>query len=308
MVALSVAVSDFGVSPAALEITADVSGPSPSTATAGGVWEGTGRRAGHQVCWRILGTALELSETSLLPGVALRDAERRIQFPRGLLPALGVAQLADDALVVTIAMHAPPGGVTVYQLHFALPADPPLVQCAVTTVDSWFAATPASVPATPEPVGVSLGTALTVAFDSVVEAAGRHAWRTSMLLGGEAAHPVHVGLLLDLERPTAGILAVEAPVRPPRAPAARTRCTHHCTRCCAHCSLRPSRGVLGRPTGRQRCPSPLGSPQRTSLRRPSSRRSPLAPRLSLCPPPSSLAARTTHRLMPCLCRDAKHAA
>ena len=213
---LSVPLSDFTVSPPAFEIAADAltaGGSTPSDASAGGIWEGAGRRAGHQVCWRIAGADLELSETSLLPGVALREAERRIRFPSGLLPTLGLAQLPDGSLLVSVAMHAaPPGGVIVRQVHFALAPDPPLVHGAVTPIDSWFAATPTNVPGTIEPVGVALGTAKTAAFDATAEAVGGRAYRTSLVLGGEAAHAVHVTLLLDLDRPEGGVLSLEAPL------------------------------------------------------------------------------------------------
>ena len=75
--------------------------------TAGGVWEGSGRRSGHQICWRIAGAELELSESCLLPGVALAGSDLRLRFACGLLPTLGLVQLPDDSLLLSAALHAP---------------------------------------------------------------------------------------------------------------------------------------------------------------------------------------------------------
>ena len=151
---VAVPTADFASEPPTLEITptwassgdAAATSATPSV-TAGGVWEGSGRRLGHQVCWRVSGADLELSETCLLPGATLVDAERHIRFPSNLLPSVGVAQLAGDgdALLVSAAMHAPGavGGVIVYQLRFGLPTtDAALVQGAVVRRASWFAAPP----------------------------------------------------------------------------------------------------------------------------------------------------------------------
>ena len=169
-----------------------------ATAAAGGVYEGRGRRAGHQVCWRIAGSELEVSETCLVPGVSLVGAELRLRFAASLLPPLGLSQMADDALVLSAAMHAPSGGVFVYQLRFELPRDAGLLHGAVIRRPSWFSSTPGGgALSTPEPVGASLGTALTAAFDVSAEAAGARAWRTSLLLGGESVHALHVSLLTD---------------------------------------------------------------------------------------------------------------
>ena len=159
-----------------------------------------------QVCWRIARSNLELSETSLLPGVELRDAALRVSFPSGLLPAVGVAQLNNDALLILFAMHAPPpGGIFVCVLHFELPPDRGLVRGAVTLHDSWFARDPTFLVSRREktyiePVGKSLGAARTGAFDDLVERVGERMWRTSMLLAGEAAHAIQVTLLLDFDR------------------------------------------------------------------------------------------------------------
>ena len=210
--------TEFAVEPPTLEIA---SGWTASTlelsaapsAAAGSIWQGSGRRSGHQVCWRISGAVLELSETTLLPGITIVDAERRIRFPNNLLPSVGLAQLDDDALLVSVVMHAPSGGVFVYQMRFGAPADPALVQGAVVRRASWFKAPPESAPSTPEPVGTSVGVPVAAAFEMDAEKIGARAWRTSLLLGGDSAHAVCVSLHMDLGQPTQGIVAAELTVR-----------------------------------------------------------------------------------------------
>ena len=183
-----------------------------AAASAGGVWEGQGRRGGHQVCWRISGAELELSETCLLPGASLLGGDLRLRFATSLLPAVGLSQLPDDSLLLSAAMHAPTGGVFVYQLRFVLPADAGLLHGAVVRRVSWFASpSDADQLSTPEPVGASLGMAVTAAFDAKAEAASGRAWRTSLLLGGECAHAIHVALVAE---PGAPIHAVQSEVRP----------------------------------------------------------------------------------------------
>ena len=193
--------ADFVVEPPTLEISSGWKEHAGPAASAGGVLEGRGCRRGHQVCWRVSGTSLELAETCLLPGVTLAGAELRIQFPSNLLPPLGLFQLPNDSLLVSAAMHAPSGGVFVYQLVFDRPAaydsaaasdpprDAPLVLDAVVSRASWFASPPSGAPNAE--VGASLGTPLSAAF--AFEAMdGARAVRTSLLLGGESPHPIHV--------------------------------------------------------------------------------------------------------------------
>ncbi|KOO21688.1 hypothetical protein Ctob_001286 [Chrysochromulina tobinii] len=211
----TVATHDFDISSRSFDISSDdlPGGAAPSDASAGGVWEVRRLCAGvpvyTQVCWRIARSNLELSETSLLPGVELRDAALRVSFPSGLLPAVGVAQLNNDALLILFAMHAPPpGGIFVCVLHFELPPDRGLVRGAVTLHDSWFARDPTILVSKREktyiePVGKSLGAARTGAFDDLVERVGERMWRTSMLLAGEAAHAIQ--LPID-ERPVERLL------------------------------------------------------------------------------------------------------
>ena len=211
----TVASHDFEISSAYrhLDISSDAlpGGAAPSDASAGGV-RAVGRLCAGvpvytQVCWRIKGSDLELSETSLLPGVELRDAALRVSFPSGLLPAVGVAQLNNDALLILFAMHAPPpGGIFVCVLHFELPPDRGLVRGAVALHDSWFARDPTFLVSRREktyiePVGKSLGAARTGAFDEHAPVhVGERMWRTSLLLAGEAAHALQVTLLLDFDR------------------------------------------------------------------------------------------------------------
>ena len=198
---VSTAAAEFVVSPPTDEIctgwqgTLDV--PHHAAAAAGGVWEATGpRRVGHQVCWRIAGAELELSETCLLPGVSIAGGELRLRFACGLLPPLGFVQLPDDSLLLSAAMHAPSGGVFVYQMRFELRADDALLHGAVVRRPSWFSAQYPAL-STPEPVGASLGVALVAAFGTTAEPAGPRAYRTTMIIGGEAAHAVHVTLTSD---------------------------------------------------------------------------------------------------------------
>ena len=47
----------------------------------------------------------------------------RFRFAASLLPPVGLSQMADDALLLSAAMHAPSGGVFVYQLRFELGRD-----------------------------------------------------------------------------------------------------------------------------------------------------------------------------------------
>ena len=135
---LATPASDFVVEPPTAEISTGwqgqvdpLRGHAAAVAAAGGVWEAHGRRSGHQVCWRTAGAELELSETCLLPGAALFGGELRLRFAASLLPPIGLVQMADDALLLSAAMHAPSGGVFVYQLLFELPHDPDLVHGAV---------------------------------------------------------------------------------------------------------------------------------------------------------------------------------
>jgi hypothetical protein len=85
----TVATHDFDISSRSFDISSDdlPGGAAPSDASAGGVWEVRRLCAGvpvyTQVCWRIARSNLELSETSLLPGVELRDAALRVSFPSG---------------------------------------------------------------------------------------------------------------------------------------------------------------------------------------------------------------------------------
>ena len=211
----TVASHDFEISSAYrhLDISSDAlpGGAAPSDASAGGV-RAVGRLCAGvhvytQVCWRIKGSDLELSETSLLPGVELRGEKLRVSFPSGLLPAVGVAQLNNDALLILFAMHGPPPehGIFVCVLHFELPPDRGLVRGAVALHDSWFARDPTFLVSRREtyiePVGKSLGAARTGAFDEHAPVhVGERMWRTSLLLAGEAAHALQVTLLLDFDR------------------------------------------------------------------------------------------------------------
>ena len=200
---LATSAFEFAVEPPTVEVSTGWQGTQlvehglVATAAAGGVYEGRGRRAGHQVCWRIAGSELEVSETCLVPGVTLVGSELRLRFAAALLPPVGLSQMADDSLLLSAAMHAPSGGVFVYQLRFELPSEAGLLHGAVIRRPSWFSSAPDGALSTPEPVGASLGTALTAAFDESAEVAGARAWRTSLLLGGESVHALHVSLLAD---------------------------------------------------------------------------------------------------------------
>jgi len=188
-------------------------------ASIGGVWEATGRRAGHNVSWRVSGRELELLETSLLPGVELHDREIRIKFSAPLLPAVGVALLPDDSLLVSAAEHAAGGGVHVFQLRFELGADAPLVRDAVVPRASWFSTTPETAHKTRTPVATSLGrTACTAAFSAKADVLNGRA-RSALVLGGDSAVAVHVVLTNNLSpQSTEGILAAEAEAPPPASP------------------------------------------------------------------------------------------
>ena len=206
-----VRIGDFSVEPPTHEITTGWQGtlalPRDASTSAGRVWEGSGRRAGHQVSWRISGAELELCETTLLPGVALVGGELRLRFASSLLPPVGLSQLRDgsDSLLMSVAMHAPSGGVLVYQMVFELGADAAPVHGAVVRRASWFGADPTTALSTLDTVGEALGVPLCAAFaPAEATPAG---WRTSLLLGGESDFAVHVSLLLD---PRSGALSASS--------------------------------------------------------------------------------------------------
>lgn len=178
------------------EGTVSVPHHAASGESAGGVWEGSGRRAGHQVCWRISGAELELTESCLLPGVKLADSSLRLRFACGLLPSIGLAQLRDDSLLLSAALHAPTGGAFIYQLRFELPPDESLIQSAVVERRSWFAGQYPAL-STPEPVAQLLGPVLAAAFSAQAEQVGPQQWRTHAVLGGEGSQCVHVALTVD---------------------------------------------------------------------------------------------------------------
>jgi hypothetical protein len=206
MLSTTVPVADFDVEPPTLEISTGWAAGSLGAASAapgvttGGVWEAHGCREGHQVCWLVRGGDLELTETCMLPGVGLQNASRRFRFPSNLLPPLGLAQLPEDALLVSAAMHAPSGGVFVYQMRFEVGQEATIVPGAVTRRVSWFASSPDGVPSTVEPVGSSLGVPVSVAFDTAPVAAGPRTWHTAMLLGGDLPYAVHGHLTLAASR------------------------------------------------------------------------------------------------------------
>lgn len=194
-------IHEFVVEPPTLEIATGWQGLLDlphAPAAAGGVWEGAGRRKGHAVCWRIAGVVLELSEISLLPGLVV-GGDLRLRFATGLLPSLGLVQLPDDSLLLSTAIHAPSGGVFVYQMRFGgVASASALVPGACVRRCSWFDAAPEAALSTPEPVGAALGTSLAVAFEGHADVMGALAWRNSLLLGGEASQTVHVRLEVDL--------------------------------------------------------------------------------------------------------------
>ena len=154
--------------------------PHDDAATGGGLFEASGPREGHQICWRAYGALLELSETTTVPGVQVRGADLWLRFGGPLVPSAGLAQLGSDgSLLLSVATRCPEGGVYVYQLQFELPRDPEHTGGAVTTRDSWFAAV-LSEPehfmyvSTPSPVGSSLGHANEACFDAACAAPALH--------------------------------------------------------------------------------------------------------------------------------------
>ena len=154
--------------------------PHDDAATGGGLFEASGPREGHQICWRAYGALLELSETTTVPGVQVRGADLWLRFGGPLVPSAGLAQLGSDgSLLLSVATRCPEGGVYVYQLQFELPRDPEHTGGAVTTRDSWFAAV-LSEPehfmyvSTPSPVGSSLGHANEACFDAACAAPAMH--------------------------------------------------------------------------------------------------------------------------------------
>ena len=220
MALVATAACEFIVEPPTAEISTGWQGTASASvapsASAGGVWEGHGRRGGHQVCWRVSGAELEVSETCLLPGASLIGGDLRLRFATSLLPPVGLSQLTDDSLLLSVAMHAPSGGVFVYQLRFQLRPDADLLDGAVVRRASWFAAAAAGEMdsiSTPEPVGASLGVVHTAAFDAKAEAAGGREWRTSLLLGGDATHALHVTLVSEPDHP---IKALQSDLRSDR--------------------------------------------------------------------------------------------
>ena len=98
------ACAEFVVEPPTAEITTGWQAtqleqlPGLAAAAAGGVWEGHGRRSGHQVCWRVEGAELELSENCMLPGAALVGGELRLRFAANLLPPVGLIEAKQRAV------------------------------------------------------------------------------------------------------------------------------------------------------------------------------------------------------------------
>ena len=211
---------DFAVNPPIIEISrlpcmAQSQLQIRTMAVAGGVWEGRGQRCRHHVCWRISGAKLDLTEACLMPGATIIGGELQLHFAANLLPPVGLCQLADDALLLSVAVHASPRGAIVYQLRFEAPHEPNQLNGAEVCRSSWFSSAPDGAPFTPVPVGTCLGVLRAAAFDAHAHQAGPRAWRCSVLLGGDSVHAVHVALAHDpATRSTGqGIEALQTEVR-----------------------------------------------------------------------------------------------
>ena len=193
---------DFAVNPPIIEISrlpcmAQSQLQIRTMAVAGGVWEGRGQRCRHHVCWRISGAKLDLTEACLMPGATIIGGELQLHFAANLLPPVGLCQLADDALLLSVAVHASPRGAIVYQLRFEAPHEPNQLNGAEVCRSSWFSSAPDGAPFTPVPVGTCLGVLRAAAFDAHAHQAGPRAWRCSLILGGDTAYAVHVTLAHD---------------------------------------------------------------------------------------------------------------
>eukprot|EP00966_Prymnesium_polylepis_P157731 3645556-Prymnesium_polylepis.1 len=108
---LQTRVADFSPDPVVLEVDAGGALPTDvsSSACTGGIFEADGFRLGHQVAWRAAGGVLELSETSLLPGVEVAGGELSLHFSSNILPDVGICQLTDGSLLLSVATSAPSG-------------------------------------------------------------------------------------------------------------------------------------------------------------------------------------------------------
>ena len=76
----------------------------------GGVFEGQGFRQGHQISWQAFGARLELVETCARPGVTVAHGELAFQFSSTVLCDIGISQLMDGSLLLSVATSAPAGG------------------------------------------------------------------------------------------------------------------------------------------------------------------------------------------------------
>ena len=170
-----VSVSEFSATPLVFDLP-DASAPAGAAARAAGVFCCEPPRAGHLICWRVQGSELELSETSMVAGVELIGAHIRIRFSASLLPNVSVSQLDDGALLVSALTHAAAAGGEgaaggwVWQLRFALPASSLSIPTSpsASPIRSWLSnSAPGATGFWPsaDPVGASLGGLRSACFE-----------------------------------------------------------------------------------------------------------------------------------------------
>lgn len=119
------ALAEFSPDPQLLQVGEALPPPhSQPSALSAGVFAARGSREGHLVSWRASGAMLELSEVSTLPGACLRGGELSLQFSSPILPDVGISQLADDSLLLSVANRAPQGVPRSSLLSFYPPSQP----------------------------------------------------------------------------------------------------------------------------------------------------------------------------------------
>ncbi|KAL1512057.1 hypothetical protein AB1Y20_005330 [Prymnesium parvum] len=187
--------------------------------TAGGLFRAHGARLGHLLAWQSSGSFLKLHETCLLPGVSVSGGELKLQLPGDVLPDLGICQLSDDSLLLSIATSAA-AGVEVWQLRFPKPADAQLTLDAVVARASWLAQASAPVPQlnywrTTRPVCETLQTdAVVVCFSEQCEQGSLVG--QLVLIGAASGSVTFAQIANTFDQETGGIEHIELELRTER--------------------------------------------------------------------------------------------